>query len=188
MTVALSKSKDKIGQMPLVELAFEILKAKKEPLYFRELMNEIQDLRGMTTDEVNDVIARLYTEINIDGRFTCIGQNVWGLNRWYPVDKATERSLSSKKFVRRSGDAFSDDDEDDEEFEDLVVDEELEEQSPLFDDVAVEEADDDAEDADTELADEETEDLAEEEELETDFEEEPLVEEEDDDEDDEDED
>ncbi|CAM3765219.1 DNA-directed RNA polymerase subunit delta [Alicyclobacillus pomorum] len=112
MTVAISKSTEEIREMPLVELACEILKVKKEPYYFRDLMAEIQQLRGMSDDEVKDVIARLYTEINIDGRFVCIGQNVWGLKRWYPVDKVADRAPSSKKFVRASGDAFSDDDED----------------------------------------------------------------------------
>lgn len=181
MTIALSKSKDEIGQMPLVELAFEILRAKKEPLYFREIMKEIQALREMTEDEVNEVIARLYTEINIDGRFTCIGQNIWGLSRWYPVDKATERSSSSKKFVRRSGDAFSDDDEDDEEFDDIGTDDDADDSESLFDGTD----DTEAEDTDAEPIEEEDaeEDLAEEEEeLDAEFEEEPLAEEDDEDE------
>ncbi|GMA50883.1 hypothetical protein GCM10025857_22400 [Alicyclobacillus contaminans] len=85
---------------------------EKEPYYFRDLMAEIQQLRGMTDEEVMEVIARLYTEINIDGRFVCIGQNVWGLKRWYPVDKTSDKAPGGKKFVRASGDAFSDDDED----------------------------------------------------------------------------
>lgn len=116
--------------MPLVELAYEILKAKGEPLYFRELMREVQALRGMSEEEAMEVIARLYTEINIDGRFVCIGQNVWGLKRWYPVDKVAERTLGGKRFIRGSGDAFSDEDEDlelDEYDEDLVDDEESDE-------------------------------------------------------------
>jgi DNA-directed RNA polymerase subunit delta len=187
MTIALSKSKVEIGQMPLVELTFEILRAKKEPLYFREIMKEIQALRTMTDNEVNEVIARLYTEINIDGRFTCTGQNIWGLSRWYPVDKATERSSSSKKFVRRSGDAFSDDDEDDEEFDDVSADEDAEDSNPLFD--STDDADTEDADADAEaepVDEEEAEETLPEEELDTEFEEEPLAEEEDEDEEEED--
>jgi DNA-directed RNA polymerase subunit delta len=129
VAVVLQKSQDEIQDMPLVELAYEILKAKGEPLYFRDLMREVQALRGMTDEEAMEVIARLYTEINIDGRFVCIGQNVWGLKRWYPVDKVAERTLGGKRFVRRTGDAFSDDDEDldiDEYEEDLVGEEESE--------------------------------------------------------------
>ncbi|QSO47619.1 DNA-directed RNA polymerase subunit delta [Alicyclobacillus mengziensis] len=111
MTVSLAKSDDEIKQLPLVELTYELLKAKKEPIYFREIMEEIRKLRGMTENEAMEVIARLYTEINIDGRFIHLGQNVWGLKRWYPIEKANERPQSSKRFVRSTGDAFSDDDE-----------------------------------------------------------------------------
>lgn len=152
MAVTLSKSQDEINQLPLVELAWEILKSKKEPFYFRDLMNEIQALRSMTEEEVMDVIARLYTEINIDGRFICIGQNVWGLKRWYPVDKTAEKS-SSKRFVRSTGDAFSDDDEDllDEEFEDDSLDEEEVVEPPLF--ASNDDSDDDNDDADSDDGD-----------------------------------
>lgn len=158
MAITLAKSQDEINQLPLVELAWEILKSKKEPFYFRDLMSEIQVLRGLSEEEVMDVIARLYTEINIDGRFICIGQNVWGLKRWYPVDKTAEKS-TSRRFVRSTGDAFSDDDEDllDEEFEEeAVVDDDIEE-SPLYaigDDQADDEADPDAEEFDEATEDE----------------------------------
>ncbi|MBX5436127.1 MAG: DNA-directed RNA polymerase subunit delta [Alicyclobacillaceae bacterium] len=137
VSVTLSKSPEELRQLPLVELAWEILNAKREPYYFRDLMNEIQQLRGMTDAEVMDVIARLYTEINIDGRFICIGQNVWGLKRWYPVDKVADKTLSGKRFLRRSGDAFSDDDEEiDEEFEEeeLTAEEDADEAVGLYGD------------------------------------------------------
>lgn len=126
MAISLAKSDDEIKQLPLVELAYELLKAKKEPIYFRDIMEEIRQLRGMTEDEAMEVIARLYTEINIDGRFIHLGQNVWGLRRWYPVEKTNERPASSKRFVRSTGDAFSDDDElddyDEEDTEELPDD------------------------------------------------------------------
>lgn len=151
MAVALSKSQDELQNMPLVELAYEILRSTKEPIYFRDLMKEIQEIRGMSEDEAMKVIARLYTELNIDGRFLCLGQNVWGLKRWYPVDKTQEKSLTSKRFVRKStGDAFSDDEDDDddgtddydEDEEDLTADEDEADDSLLTED------DDDSDDED----------------------------------------
>lgn len=149
MAMELARSTQELKQMPLVELAWEILKFKKEPYYFRDLMKEIQALRGMSEDEVMEVIARLYTEINIDGRFVCIGHNVWGLRRWYPVDKGPEKSLSGKRFVRRSGDGFSDDDEDLDDFDDPET-----EEAELDDDVAfVEDPDVEAEEEEDEEAD-----------------------------------
>jgi DNA-directed RNA polymerase subunit delta len=182
MAVTLSKSNEEIQHLPLVELAWEILKTTKEPMYFRDIMTEIQKIRGMSQAQVDDAIARLYTEINIDGRFLCIGQNVWGLNRWYPVDKVADRSVGGKKFVRHTGDAFSDDDEDEDEdeFDDLTVDEE--ESEPLFTATTNDDADEADDDGlvEEELATDEEEGLDGEEE---EFAEEPLVDEEDEEED-----
>ncbi|MCL6515866.1 DNA-directed RNA polymerase subunit delta [Alicyclobacillus sp.] len=134
MAVTIVKTPEEIRELPLVELAWEILRTTREPYYFRDLMKEIQELRGMSDEEVMDVIARLYTEINIDGRFVCIGRNVWGLKRWYSTERTEDRGQSGKRFVRASGDAFSDDDdldeyeeEVDEEAFDEMVDEDLDE-------------------------------------------------------------
>ncbi|EJY56650.1 DNA-directed RNA polymerase delta subunit [Alicyclobacillus hesperidum URH17-3-68] len=168
MAIALARPDHEIQQMPLVELVYEILKARKEPIYFREIMKEIQDLRHMSDDEVKEVIARVFTEINIDGRFVCIGQNIWGLNRWYPTDRTAER-LGGKKFIRKTGDAFGDEDEDEEEFEDSVLDEESEyEEMPVDEEVGFDETVD--EDEEEVLAEDE------------DYEESPLFDEDEDDE------
>ncbi|QSO51043.1 DNA-directed RNA polymerase subunit delta [Alicyclobacillus curvatus] len=171
MTVSLAKSDDEIKQLPLVELAFELLKAKTEPIYFREMMEEIRQLRNMTEDEAMEVIARLYTEINIDGRFIHLGQNVWGLRRWFPVEKANERPQSSKRFVRSSGDAFSDDDELLDDYDEEEAAEDLDESeedavvpgfdSPDADDDSFDEADDtdDVEDSDDDFDGDDDEEL-----------------------------
>lgn len=92
----LKLDKDKIMEMPMVDLAFEVLKAKNQPLYYRDLMEEIAKIRGLSEEEVNRVIAQLYTEINIDGRFACVGGNVWGLKRWYPVEKADDQVVGGR--------------------------------------------------------------------------------------------
>ncbi len=62
-------------EMPMVDLAFELLKAANTPFYYRDLMMEIAKIKGLSDDEVMQVIAQLYTEINIDGRFACVGTN-----------------------------------------------------------------------------------------------------------------
>lgn len=72
----------------MVDLAFAILKAANTPFYYLDLMKEVAKLRGLTDEEVKETVAQLYTEINIDGRFACVGTNLWGLKRWYPIDRA----------------------------------------------------------------------------------------------------
>lgn len=94
----------------MVDLAFEVLKASNTPFYYRDLMQEIAKLKGLSDDGVMNVIAQLYTEINIDGRFACVGTNLWGLKRWYPVDKS-EDGVNNTKHPRIIND--EDDDEED---------------------------------------------------------------------------
>jgi DNA-directed RNA polymerase subunit delta len=126
---ALQLTPEQIAEMSLVDLAYQILKSTNKPYHYRDLMAEIARLKGFTEEQVNEVIARLYTEINIDGRFVCIGGNVWGLKRWYPTDKtAVEKAATGKKFVRKDLDDDDDDfydDEDDVSFEDEVDDDDV---------------------------------------------------------------
>lgn len=118
-----------IREMPLVDLAYQILAAtSNEPLYYRDLMKKIADMRGMTSEEVEESIARLYTDINVDGRFLCIGDNVWGLRRWYPVERLTERG-TSKRFMRK--DRVSEDTDEADIDDEFDLEEELVEEEPF---------------------------------------------------------
>jgi DNA-directed RNA polymerase subunit delta len=81
---------DQAKEMPMVDVAFHILKAANKTFFYRELMDEVAKVKGIQGEEILDKIAQLYTEINIDGRFACVGKNEWGLKRWYPVDKGDD--------------------------------------------------------------------------------------------------
>ncbi|WP_127533738.1 DNA-directed RNA polymerase subunit delta [Paenibacillus kobensis] len=118
--------REHIQEMPMVDLAFEVLKSVNTPMYYRDLMMEIAKIRELDPETINDVIAQVYTEINIDGRFACVGSNNWGLKRWYPVER-NEDPVTSSKRPRIIND---DDDED----EDLYADEEEEAYTPEEDD------------------------------------------------------
>ncbi|ASS76992.1 DNA-directed RNA polymerase subunit delta [Tumebacillus algifaecis] len=148
---ALHLNPQQIAELSLVDLAYQVLRTTNKPYHFRDLMAELARLKGLTEEQVNEVIARLYTEINIDGRFVCIGSNVWGLKRWYPTDKAApEKAATGKKFVRKD----MDDDDDFYDEEDDSFEEEADEDDS-FGDYSADEEDDldaDAEDGDDEAA------------------------------------
>ncbi|MEW9699227.1 DNA-directed RNA polymerase subunit delta [Paenibacillus sp. SI8] len=164
-------------EMPMVDLAFELLKSANTPFYYRDLMAEIAKIKGLSDDHVMQVIAQLYTEINIDGRFACVGSNLWGLKRWYPVEKSDD-AVGNAKRPRIINDEDDDLDEDiyAEEEEDTYAEEEeydafgteneeeAEEDSEFFEDEEIEE--EDLGDSGIEETDEE---LEEEEEEEEDF-------------------
>lgn len=147
---------EKLSEMALVDIAYEILVETKRPYNFRELMDEISILRNLSDEEKMGIIAQVYTEVNIDGRFVCIGDNTWGLKRWYSTDavEETQEGGGKKKKIVMDDDFdddyeieeelvedFSDDDDladfDDDEFVDAddidEIDEDLDEDSELID-------------------------------------------------------
>lgn len=97
----------------MVDLAFMVLKAANTPYYYRDLMNEVAKLRGFSEQEINETIAQLYTEINIDGRFACVGTNLWGLKRWYPLERSDDPVANAKRPR-----IINDEDDDDDDFVD----------------------------------------------------------------------
>ncbi|MFP4978885.1 DNA-directed RNA polymerase subunit delta [Paenibacillus sp. CN-4] len=108
---------EKIREMPMVDLAFLVLKAANTPYYYRDLMAEVAKVRGLTDEEINESIAQLYTEINIDGRFACVGTNLWGLKRWYPLERSDDPVGNAKRprIINDDDDDLEDDDFTDEE-------------------------------------------------------------------------
>lgn len=159
-TKTLNISSEQAQEMPMVDLAFHILKKADEPYYYRDLMKEIARIKGIGDDQMLEVIAQVYTEINIDGRFACVGNNVWGLKRWYPVDKS-EDGVTSGKRPR----IINDDDDDEEELFDENDSLEEDEADEEADPVDADKLDDEDEDGEDDVDEEYDEDEDEEEEL-----------------------
>lgn len=143
-------------EIPMVDLAFMILKAANTPFYYRDLMMEIAKVKGISEAEIKEVIAQIYTEINIDGRFACVGKNLWGLKRWYPIEK-TEDPVGNTSRPR----IINDDDDDDE------LDEAFEDEFDKSYDEDAEDFDGDDDDSDDDLDDDA--DLEDDDELDEDF-------------------
>lgn len=152
---SLKLTPEEASEKPMVDLAFAVLKAVNEPMYYRDLMNEIARIKGISDDEVLQVIAQLYTEINIDGRFACVGNNLWGLKRWYPVERV-EDAMGGAKHPR----IINDEDDDDLDDDTLFADEKEE---YVSDDEDFDRVDDDSDDMfDSESADLDDEEVEEE--------------------------
>jgi len=124
--------------MSLIELAYDLLVERNEPIPFKELMSELASLQHLSKAEVAKRIAQFYTDLNVDGRFTSLGDNRWGLKTWYPVDQIEEEVVhvvkvkKKKKKAKKAAvvvDDFDEIDEEDldyeEEIDDLDEDEDL---------------------------------------------------------------
>lgn len=115
------------SELSLIEVAHHLLEVRKEIISFPELAKEIQDFLGLNDEEAKDRLVQFYTDMNIDGNFISLGNNMWGLRAWYPIDAIDEE-------VQTQTSPAAADELDDEDFvEEDVVGELGEESLPLSD-------------------------------------------------------
>lgn len=134
----------------MVDLAYELLKQTGDAMQYRDIMADIAKKKEFTQEDIIKYIAQLYTEINIDGRFVCVGRGTWGLREWYSTEQATDSAVAMN--VK---DDYLDDEIDEDIFE---IDDEGFAKEDLDDlDESYADDEDDAYDAELEDADEDEE-------------------------------
>ncbi len=177
LTLSLKQySEEQLKELSLIELAYELFSETKEPISFYDLVDQMATVLGVTREALLEKLPQFYTELNIDGRFVCLGENRWGLRAWYPYDQAEEEVLPVAKPKKKRKqleeedefedyDVSDDDDFEEEELELDEIDEDLvdDDDTDEFDDEEIDEDDEDLEidDEDLELEDEEDEELEE---------------------------
>ncbi|WP_416145329.1 DNA-directed RNA polymerase subunit delta [Planococcus koreensis] len=133
-------SRDELIEESFVDLTYAMLEETHETKTYAELVTEIENLLGLSKEDMKARLVQFYTDMNIDGRFLILGENRWGLREWYPVEQIEEESAPTVKARKKKAKVAGDDDFDD---MDLELEDELE-----FDDFD-EEDDDDDDDIDT---------------------------------------
>ncbi len=88
-------AKEKVRETAMVDLAYDLLQEKGEAMLYKDIMAKVSKVKGFTKEETESYIAQLYTEINIDGRFVCVGRNLWGIRAWYPTEQATDSAIAA---------------------------------------------------------------------------------------------
>jgi DNA-directed RNA polymerase subunit delta len=96
-------SNEQLAEMSLVEIAYEFLLENKQAVEFRGLIGEVAQLLNLNEDQVRAKIAQFYTDLNVDGRFTCITGNLWGLKNWYPIEHSIEEISIVPKVKKKKG-------------------------------------------------------------------------------------
>jgi len=129
---------EQIKEMSMLEVAFEVFQEKKQAITFNELLSEVVKVLGLSEDEVKKNVAQFYTDINIDGRFICIGEAGWGLRSWYPYEQIDEEVTTPIKPKKKKGKKAVDEDDD----LDLIDFDEVDEDDLEYDDFDDEDEDD----------------------------------------------
>ncbi|MFB4163341.1 DNA-directed RNA polymerase subunit delta [Alteribacillus sp. JSM 102045] len=132
-------NEEQIEEMSAVELAHILLGDEKNPYDYQKLINRIADLKNLSPEEKKNRRIKLFTAMNLDGRFVHLGENHWGLREWYTLDQSDEDLSSTVKAPKKSkADDFD-------EFEDDFEDEDLEDIEDELDELSQEEDADDYE-------------------------------------------
>lgn len=151
-------SKEELSEMSFIELAQELLEEKKQTMDFHDLVNEISNLLDLSEEEKRKKMVQFYTDMNVDGSFLNLGDNMWGLRTWYPVDQIDEEVTHTTKVKKKKvkvvdeDDDFDDDFEEDEDFDDIDEDEDFEDEDLIAEDeYDLSDEDDEEEEADADL-------------------------------------
>lgn len=153
----------------MIEVAHAILEEKGDTMAFVDIANEIQEFLGKSDEEIRERLPQFYTDMNIDGSFISLGDNVWGLRSWYPYESVDEevnhpdeedtpqRKKKHKKVNAFLAEAGDDDDvidynDDDPEDDDLDDDDDYDD-SGDYDDNADDDGNDDNDDEEDSLPD-----------------------------------
>jgi DNA-directed RNA polymerase delta subunit len=79
----------------ILGFVYELLKANGQPLHYSVLLDTVADRFYADRDDQIAVRARFYTWLNLDTRFTGVGQGRWGLRTMVPQKGARQVPLLS---------------------------------------------------------------------------------------------
>lgn len=87
------------------DLAVHLLKENRNAMHYREIIDEVRKLRGLTEEVTPSEVAQILTQINIDSRFVHMGKGLWSLKDF---STAVSRTVDDENLFI---DAFDDDDD-----------------------------------------------------------------------------
>lgn len=91
-----------INQVSEVELAYKILQKVGKAMYFRDLINEVLELKGRRIHSLAHAIAEVHTQINMDSRFVHMGKGMWGIVEWSPQQLSGRSAAEKDESVKAS--------------------------------------------------------------------------------------
>ena len=98
------KERKNIMEKSMLDVAYEIVSQRTEPITFKELVAQIVAELNLSEEECAKRISRFYTNLMLDGRFVTLGENTWDLR---------SRNKFEKVHIDMN-DVYKDEDEDEE--------------------------------------------------------------------------
>ncbi|XXL53090.1 DNA-directed RNA polymerase subunit delta [Mammaliicoccus lentus] len=84
-------TKEMVDEHSFIEMAYIYLSenSKETNLYY--MVDEFKRIGNYKDSEIENRILQFYTDLNTDGRFLSVGENIWGLRDWYSVEDIEEK-------------------------------------------------------------------------------------------------
>ena len=78
--MGLDKFKDKNrDELSMIEVARAILEDSGKRMAFADIVNAVQKYLNKSDEEIRERLPQFYTNMNTDGEFISMGENVWAL-------------------------------------------------------------------------------------------------------------
>ncbi|MDG0843963.1 DNA-directed RNA polymerase subunit delta [Staphylococcus equorum] len=84
-------TKEMVDEKSFIDMAYTLLNEKNSTMNLYDIIDEFKALGHYEDHEVENRIVQFYTDLNTDGRFLNVGENIWGLRDWYSVDDIEEK-------------------------------------------------------------------------------------------------
>ncbi|MDK9866728.1 MULTISPECIES: DNA-directed RNA polymerase subunit delta [Staphylococcus] len=84
-------TKEMVDEKSFIDMAYTLLNEKNSTMNLYDIIDEFKALGHYEDHEVEQRIVQFYTDLNTDGRFLNVGENIWGLRDWYSVDDIEEK-------------------------------------------------------------------------------------------------
>lgn len=89
--VGLNDFKDKNrNELSMIEVARAILEDNNKRMAFADIVNAVQKFLGVSDEEIRERLPQFYTDMNTNGEFISMGENVWALRSWFPYESVDE--------------------------------------------------------------------------------------------------
>ena len=125
-------TKEMVDEKSFIDMAHTLLEEKGTTMNLYDIIDEFKALAHYEDNEhLENRIVQFYTDLNTDGRFLNVGENMWGLRDWYSVDDIEEKIAPTiQKF-----DILDEEDEEDKNLKLLGEEEEEEDEARTEEDV-----------------------------------------------------
>lgn len=84
-------TKEMVDEHSFIEMAYILLTENGKETNLYDMIDEFKSLGNYNDSEIENRILQFYTDLNTDGRFLSVGENIWGVRDWYSVDDIEEK-------------------------------------------------------------------------------------------------